>query len=191
MKYYKQNTNYLDEYTEQYYEALIEKETFMTPKGDTHEHENVFSYQKEGYWNHYRESANILADTLCNLIPENYFNNHFNNILDLGCGSGVLVSEISKRLGIKNNTAIDFSDVILRHTKNELIYVKNVSILKCDINNNIPLKSKSFDLCLSSYVIEHVKNREQHMNECLRLGKYRLLAIPIEKYHSEKYGGGM
>lgn len=165
MKYYKQNTKYLDENTKQHYEALMEK-------------------QNENYWDHYRESANILADALLSLITKNYY---FNNILDLGCGSGALVSEITKRLSIENITVIDFSDMMLQHAKNEL---KNVSILKCDINNNIPLKSKFFDLCLSSNVVEHVKNPEQHMNECLRLGKYLLLAIPIEDYHSEKYERG-
>lgn len=168
VKYYKQNTTYLDDYDDQYYEALMGE-------------------QNDDYWDHYREGANILTDALVSLIPKDHY---FNNIVDLGCGSGVMVSEITKRLKIEDITVVDFSDVMLQHAKNELKSVKSVSTVKHDINSDIPLESKSFELCLSSNVIEHVKDPDQHINECLRLGKHLLLAIPIEEYRAEKYSGG-
>jgi len=80
------------------------------------------------------------------------------DIVDLGCGKGEVVRKL-KELEFKNISYCDLKDN----------FDGNVKI--CDLNNTIPYKSSSFDLVVSTEVIEHLENKFLFFSEVKRVLK--------------------
>jgi len=83
-------------------------------------------------------------------------------ILDIGCGTGIALKEISK---IREAYGIDISK--------ESIKICNEKKLSCNLydGNVIPFKDSEFDLTGSINVLEHVDNTNNFLKECLRVTK--------------------
>jgi len=82
-------------------------------------------------------------------------------ILDAGGGDGFL-SRILKRRGHK---------VIV-------LDVSNKGEVRADLNNPLPFKDKSFDVVVSTAVVEHLDNWETALEEFKRVGKAVILTTP-------------
>lgn len=85
------------------------------------------------------------------------------SILDLGCGEGtrlnLLLNDKRKGVGIDNSQkALDMG---------EKSYPK-IRFIKANLER-IPLKSNSFDLVYTAYVLEHLINPERVLEEAIRL----------------------
>jgi FkbM family methyltransferase len=102
------------------------------------------------------------------LVPNGKF-------LDVGCGTGIVVSEIDKQS--RGNTfgiEISKTSVKLAHSKNR----RNVREYD---GITIPFKSNYFDIVGSFNVIEHVDNVERFLTESLRVlkpGGYLIIGAP-------------
>lgn len=103
----------------------------------------------------------------------------FDSILDVGCGAGAFLKELSNiRLGSRL-VGIDLSISQLKKAKHEVI-----DIVCCDALN-LPFRNNSFDAITASEVIEHVINPFKMVNETYRVVKpikgYLFLTVPHDR----------
>lgn len=84
------------------------------------------------------------------------------NILEVGCSSGVLLSEL-KEVGYKNLTGLDTSISALDLCKKNGI---NSVLLT---GSSIPLQDNKFDLVISSDVLEHIEDQNTALKEWCRV----------------------
>lgn len=80
-------------------------------------------------------------------------------VLDIGCGSGYLLGELSKKLSAKYYGV----DVYEGTEKRAFNYVS------ADITEGLPFKSKEFDCVILGEVIEHVPNPDELLREIKRV----------------------
>jgi len=116
-------------------------------------------------------------------------------ILDIGCGEGVILYLIDNDLKEKNIElfGIDSSTLALDVAKRKI--PKGI-FKKTDVYN-LPFKDDSFDIILSSDVIEHVLEPKKMLSEIKRVGKNRSFVIigtpirytenPMDKSHYHEF----
>lgn len=100
-------------------------------------------------------------------------------ILDAGCGEGFTLNKLfQNKIGSKLE-GIDFSkDAISLGKKIH----PHLSLRQGDIYK-LPYKDNSFDLVLSTEVLEHLKEPEKALKEIIRVSKkYILLSVPNEPF---------
>ncbi|MFC1615164.1 class I SAM-dependent methyltransferase, partial [Patescibacteria group bacterium] len=90
--------------------------------------------------------------------------NELENIADLGCGyyGKSLKKLIDTFPSIKTTIGIDLS--INKNQNN-----KKIKLIKSDLNKKIPVTENSFDVVISSAVLEHLENFEQFISETRRI----------------------
>jgi ubiquinone/menaquinone biosynthesis C-methylase UbiE len=89
-------------------------------------------------------------------------------ILDMGCGSGNILIETSKKVNKAYGADISRSalEFISKRISSEKIH--NVELILSD-GNSLPLKDSMFDLVISTDVIEHFEKPGKIIRECYRL----------------------
>lgn len=93
----------------------------------------------------------------------------YENILDFGCGSGVMLpylSSISKQV-----TAMDVDLLPLERAQAYIPLASNVEVKDAGKNGIPDLPANSFDLIIALDVLEHVKDLPRTLNELLALLK--------------------
>lgn len=117
------------------------------------------------------------------------------NILDMGCGDGVLLFLIQKYLAEYqfNFYGIDLSEIALKTAKAKITKgnFSKSSIYKTDFQNDF------FDIILSSDVIEHVNYPDKMLQETKRIAKTNAIIIfgtpiryteyPLDKMHVKEF----
>ena len=88
-------------------------------------------------------------------------------IVDLGCGDGGLIIALKKEFPDKEIIGVDISPRRINTLKNK--YPKDKFL--CEDVCNTKLKENSFNLVISTQVIEHVEDDKKLVNEMLRLCK--------------------
>jgi len=110
---------------------------------------------------------------------------HFNHILDVGCGPGILTNMLSRYGDV---TGIDISDRVV--TENRRVF-PNIEFVSGDFLT-IPSKRHSIDLVVASEIIEHIPHEKQEdflrrVSEWLRPQAYLILTTPnrstMERLH--------
>lgn len=104
------------------------------------------------------------------------------NLLDVGGGSGIILSTISTYIeeshGIKvNKFSLDLSPGILQLQKTRNLDLKkalNEDIRKTSLNN------KEIDITLMIDVLEHITNPTEALEEIKRISKFVLFKVPLE-----------
>lgn len=81
-------------------------------------------------------------------------------ILDIGVGFGVITSELAKCCNKINGV-----DIIDARKSTEGYQFKKVG------DASLPFKNESFDIVVSNYVLEHVRDQKKHINEINRVLK--------------------
>ena len=86
----------------------------------------------------------------------NYIETHapYENTLDFGCGSGVMLSFLAKHS--KTVTAMDIDLVPLERVKTYIPLAENIQVLDANQVSTSQLTPKSFDLINALDVLEHV-----------------------------------
>lgn len=100
-------------------------------------------------------------------------------VLDAGCGEGFTLTRLSVNKIGKKLEGVDFSeDSILIGKKIHPHITLNIG----DIYK-LPYKNDSFDLVISTEVLEHLSKPEEAFREILRVSKkYCLLSVPNEPF---------
>ncbi len=118
-------------------------------------------------------------------------------VLDLGCGTGVLFPHILKSIGEKGRLfGVDFSPQMLR--KAESKYRKENIILICAPAEKLPLLAESFDYVIAFASFPHFGNKAKALDEISRVLKKRgkvfiahLLGSKELKKHHRLSGGAV
>ncbi len=93
----------------------------------------------------------------------------YENILDFGCGSGVMLpylAQISKQV-----SAIDVDLIPLERVQKHIPLASNVKVLDATKTTHNDLSANSFDLIIALDVLEHVKDLPRTVNELFALLK--------------------
>jgi len=95
------------------------------------------------------------------------------SVLDLGCGSGDLLSLLVKEKQVKAQ-GIEIDDKAIFEC-----VAKGLSVFHDDIDTGLPeYGDKSFDFVILNQSLQQVKKPEQVMRESLRVGKKAIIGIP-------------
>lgn len=100
-----------------------------------------------------REILATIAELATSLFPRRL------RVLDLGCGTGEIAGKI---LGLRPEATIcmlDFSDGMLELARERFRDVKNVRILRHDLNDGIPdnLLTDKFEVVTSCFALHHIE----------------------------------
>lgn len=91
----------------------------------------------------------------------------FKKVLDVGCASGYMVSEISKHFPDAKYTGIDSYDKAVTHGKKIYPHIK----FKIANAEKLPFKKGDFDLLICYETIEHITNPLKALKEMKRVLK--------------------
>lgn len=119
-------------------------------------------------WDGDRE--NVLVEHIIDAIPKG-----INNVLDVGCGSGYLLSNIRSSFGIYG---MDLSHNRIMAASSRLPHCKFIESKA----EEIAIKPDSFDLIVLSEVLEHIPEYKKALRELVDVAKrYIIITVPNEK----------
>ena len=111
----------------------------------------------------YRENAIVqkqMAENLSKMITPKTFN----NILELGCGTGFLTEQIYHNFHYKNYDTVDMVDGCKNYIKK---ISDNINFICADIENFVP--EKKYDLIISNATLQWLENLPDYIN---KISKY-------------------
>lgn len=125
-------------------------------------------YNQKEVWDAYSKKNNEIARSreVVSCVPD-----EAKNVLDIGCGNGIVTNMINKEFVL----GMDFAIVPLRNVKKNAI---------CASINSIPLKENKFNLIIMTEVLEHLSDQiyTKAIQEINRLNaKYLLITVPFEE----------
>jgi tRNA (cmo5U34)-methyltransferase len=131
---------------------------------------NDLQWAKPEYTQEYRDSADVyiverkrLLEILKSFYKHFISNKPNSNILDLGCGDGIVMDELLKIDNSIEATLIDGSEDMLSRAKDRLKDFKNVHFIRASfqelLNKNTALQN--YDFIVSSLAIHHLTMEEK------------------------------
>ena len=110
--------------------------------------------------------------------------------VELGCGSGDLCFSLKKTYNLKKVTGLDLSDNAVSSAKSRYpdINFITMDVLKEDLKG-----IGTYDVCISSNVLEHFKDPYLVIDKCLEVCKFFVALVPYrqpEDYEPIDGGGG-
>lgn len=93
-----------------------------------------------------------------------------NNILEIGCGTGILMQQLKTILDV-NITGIDGDDYAISLAKKH-----GLNVIKMDVEDMSEIKDNTFDCIIGQKILEHV-NIHTTIKECIRIGKKCIFLI--------------
>ena len=116
------------------------------------------------------------------IFPKNSF------VLEAGCGVGAQTKIISTKNSDSNFISVDLSEDSISEAKGmiESLGIKNVELKQADIYN-LPFKDETFDSVIICFVLEHLHNPIQALNELKRVLKKGGTMVAIEGDHGSTF----
>lgn len=139
----------------------------------------AFKYNPEKYYSHRNPFVRYLYVKRVRVIMDMLPIEKGDNILDVGCGSGYLLSKIKKG----NLTGLDLSENLLSISRKRLKH-REIRLIKGDTQNMSMFKENEFNHIICTEVLEHVPNPKKVVAEISRIAKpdaIIILTIPNEK----------
>ena len=131
-------------------------------------------HNKETYWSRYtsefeEKQSRVVGDEILFLMKKELLKeNNLQNVLELGCGTG-LYTESLQKISAKV-VATDFSDEMIVFAKQKRDQLKNVEFLKADALN-LEFNDESFDTVFMANLIHVIGNAEKVIQESKRVLK--------------------
>lgn len=121
-------------------------------------------YQNEHYSNYNSfDSTKYYLFKIVRMLKNN--NIKFKNVLDVGCADGSFLAFLKGKFHIQAK-GIDISEKAIEKAKK-----KGLDARIADVEEGLPFKNNSFDLVISSEVIEHVYDTDYFLKELNRVLK--------------------
>lgn len=161
----------------------------MTPLDFSSRVEKTFSKETADGWDNkskfvtYRGVKNPITDEVMMNVKDGI------SILDVGCGTGKLVSKIDKKIKCGNLVGLDISGDMIKHAKSKVFTGNNKvdfiddDFMKHDFNDK-------FDIIIFSYVLHHMSDPAQTLKYAKSLladGGIILFSVPGSNYLSETF----
>jgi len=124
-------------------------------------------------YNNWAKAQKTSSDILVSLLP----NKNFNNVLDIGCGTGFLVEQIKKLYNPSKVTGIDFAPKMISHCKN---LWPGDNFVCADIGNFCT--NEKYDLIASNFTFQWVDDIPNHISTYFSLLKKNgvfAVAVPV------------
>lgn len=96
------------------------------------------------------------------------------NVLDLGCGDGSLLAELSREVKPGNLAGADISQEALLIARRNL---PGIEFFQTDLNGKFTL-NRRFDLIVLSEVLEHLENDERLLEQIAPLCRHVVISVP-------------
>lgn len=137
----------------------------------------------ESYDEMVNKTRDLEAEALRETITSNY-----NNIVELGCGTGKNTSWLLERC--ESLIALDFSEEMLAKARIK-INSEKVSFEQQDLTNNWELPEKSADLICCSLVLEHIEDLDSIFEKAAKIlkkdGQFYIGELhPLKQYAGSK-----
>ena len=107
------------------------------------------------------EDSYLMSETLKKVVPRLLIKKPGLALLEVGCGSGIIISNLSKFCG--QCFGVDVIDYRI---------IKEGYLFKKVDSEILPFDNDSFDIVISNQVIEHVSNQDLHIKEIHRVLKH-------------------
>lgn len=140
--------------------------------------------QEESYWWYVGRRRLVLA------LLKHFLNlkKKSRKFLDVGCGTGVLMRELSL---FGESWGVDYSSKVLNYCRKR----GNHSLKKADLEKKLPLKDNFFDIATCLDVLEHIKNEKlvlEELHRVIKPGGLVIVTVPafprLWSYWDEKVG---
>ena len=131
---------------------------------------NKSQWAKPKFSQEYRDSADVyiverrrLLDILKSFYGHFIGNKTNNNVLDLGCGDGIVIQELLKIDNSIAATLIDGSEDMLNKAKDRLKDSENIRFIKASFQEilNKKISLQRYDFIVSSLAIHHLTMKEK------------------------------
>lgn len=140
---------------------------------------NVYSYTEEEYADFYRGLNTISRNRKTDLnqgcidfILDN-LDDSKETVIDIGCGNGFMLSEISKKK--PNKTLFGYD---LKKPESEMCY----EFIQGNVEK-LPFDDDSFDTVICCHTVEHLLSLDQCIIELVRITKKQLIIVtPCQRY---------
>jgi len=119
--------------------------------------EQLIPGHDSNYWLEFHLSFYRFAEQLCS-----------GRVLDIGCGYGYGSNLLAGKA--EHVTGIDYHQPAIEFAKKNYER-ENLTFLQHDANNPLPFEDDTFELIVSSEVLEHIANQDRLLDEVLRVGK--------------------
>src|SRR5215216_1985338 len=103
----------------------------------------------------YDTDRNLTRDLDQQVMSEMLANQHFESILEIGCGTGkntMFLAQIGTRVH-----ALDFSQGMIEKAK-EKVNAANVRFEMTDLTQSWPCEARAYDLIVCNLVLEHIED---------------------------------
>jgi SAM-dependent methyltransferase len=109
-------------------------------------------------------------------------------VLEAGCGVGAQTKIIATKNPHSNFISVDLSEESILEAQKSIksLNIKNVELRQADIYN-LPYKDETFDSVIICFVLEHLHNSFQALNELKRVLKKGGTMIAIEGDHGSTF----
>lgn len=133
------------------------------------------------YWNkigsEYVDTWRIGGRKYISLQEEKFIKDSIKNFngskitaLDLGCGTGRMLSILEKDSKIDSLYGLDFNKAILDYCRRRFKSSKKIkNFIQADISEKLPFKNGSFELVISIRVLKYNQNWSKILRECHRI----------------------
>jgi 2-polyprenyl-3-methyl-5-hydroxy-6-metoxy-1,4-benzoquinol methylase len=108
------------------------------------------------------------------------------SLIDLGCGDCGLIYSLYQNRLLKNSREVVGLDIAKERVSRFKTFVPFVKGIVGDVQNLKQIKSNSFDVAISSQVIEHIPDEEKMLKEVYRILKpncYFYVSTVIKKWY--------
>ncbi len=141
-----------------------------------------------GYSDREALRLNDQANTLDNIIHNDTIFSKDSFVLEAGCGVGAQTKIIAAKNPDSRFLSVDLSaDSIIEAKKNiKTLKINNVEFRQADIYNLL-FKDETFDFVIICFVLEHLHNPKQALNELKRVLKKGGAIIAIEGDHGSTF----
>lgn len=145
-------------------------------------HMNYYNYTAHIYNTRYTEEQNLKIK----VAIENLELKRDSSILDLGCGTGLLLPKIQEIA--KEIVGLDLSKGMLKEVKQFIRHSTNIHFVLADADHT-PLRHDYFDMAFAITLLQNMPNPHQALNEIKRVTKLNssIIITILKKQLTEQF----
>ena len=136
--------------------------------------DNVIGDDYQDYETKLRQKPKMkLLEAYLAAIPEK------RSILEIGCGSGRVLSHFKNQFDIEKGYGADISEKAVSFARE---HHKDCQFFVCNIDKDVlPYKDGEVDVVLLCDIVEHVTDVKHLLREAVRVGKHVVIKVPLER----------